>query len=185
MGLINPILVNKIDANDSTAVGGSAGSLVYQINTTTNRCDVFIYYQAKDISNAAIINGSVLEPADINFTTGTGDRAGGSAITGLLGASHAFLGIAKATMTVDYYGYAQRSGRCTGVNTAGVTTAVGDLLTISATDLRATQFLVIATGSPTGTLIEDALAGTLGWVSVLGATSTSTVQLSPFLNLVV
>jgi len=93
--------------------------------------DVFIYYQAKDISAYAIINGSVLEPVDANFTQGTGDRNRPSGFTGDSGACHFFFGIAQATMTEGYYGYAQRSGRCAHVNTEAATIAAGDVLVVS------------------------------------------------------
>jgi len=190
MGLINPILVNSTNANDATAVGGSPGSCVYQVNATTNRVDVFIYYRAYGVAAAAIVNGSVLQPATSDaavpaattayWTAATGDRNGTEAIIGAnSNASVPFFGIGMATMTNAYYGYAQRSGLHTAVNTAGVTTAVSDLLTVSATDLRATQFKVIATASPTGTLIEEALVGLVGTVIVGAATSTSVVLLNP------
>lgn len=187
MGLINPILVNSTNSNDATAVGGSKGSLVYQINTTTNRCDTFIYYQAKDISAYAIVNGSVLEPADILFGTGTGDRASSAAITGNSGVTHFFFGVAQATMTVDYYGYAQRTGRCATVNTETPAAAVGDLLCLSATaDGEAALVRTIAT-TPTAAQIESAMASVFGFVTVAevaGTPDTSVVMLCPGLNIV-
>lgn len=185
MGLINPILVNATNANDSTAVGGSIGSVVYQINTTTNRCDTFIYYQAKDA--VAIVLGSVLEPADILFTTGTPDRAGGSAITGNSGVTHFFFGIAQASMTQNYYGYAQRTGRAAVVNTETPAAAVGDLLCLSATaDGEAALVRTIAS-TPTAAQIESAMASVFGFVTVAevaGTPDTSVVMLCPSLSLV-
>lgn len=187
MGLINPILVNATNANDSTAVGGSIGSVVYQINTTTNRVDTFLYYQAKDVANYAIVNGSVLEPADANFTTATGDRSGGSAFTGHSAAQHYFLGIGQATMTADYYGYAQRTGRCAGVNTETLTPAAGDLLCLdAATDGEAALWFT-KLNTISDVKVADTFPGVFGVVittETAGSPDLTPCILCPVLNLV-
>ena len=187
MGLINPILVNSTNANDATAVGGSAGSVVYHINTTTNRVDTFIYYQAKDVANYAIVNGSVLEPADANFTTGTGDRSGGSAFTGHSAAQHYFLGIAQATMTANYYGYAQRTGRSSGVNTETMTPAAGDLLCIDGSNDGEAALYFTKIGTITDAKVADNTPSIFGVVittETAGTPDLTPCILCPILNLV-
>lgn len=160
------------DANDSTA-RDTAGSLVYALNTTTGRFDVYIYYQAKDVAAAAIVLGSVLSAASILFTTGTGDRAGGSAI-GSTTLGLPFLGICQATMTVDYYGYAKRNGYQTGVDSASA--AVGDTLVVSATDLKANLASAIMAG-PTAAQIQYCIGSKVGVALTTG--TTPTVLLEP------
>ena len=194
MGLINPILVNSTNANDATAIGGSAGSCVYQINTTTNRVDTFIYYQAKDVASAAIVAGSVLEPADASFTTATGKRSGGSAFTGTgsgAGTIHFFLGIGMATMTANYYGYAQRTGRNTTVNTETATIAAGDILIVDgSTDLEAKVWYSTIDSTSAATLkssIGNNLQSILGYCTTTetaGTPDSTVVVLCPILNLV-
>jgi len=185
MGLINAILINNVDSNDASAVGGTAGTLVYKTNTTTNRVDTYVYYKAVDA--VAIVNGSVLEPADVLFTTGTADRVGGSAITGNSGATHFFFGVAVASMTQNHYGYAQRTGRHAAVNTETPAAAVGDLLCLSATaDGEAALVRTIAT-TPTAAQIESAMASCFGFVTVAetaGTPDTAVVMLCPSLNIV-
>jgi hypothetical protein len=196
MGLINPILVNSTNANDATAVGGSVGQLVYQINTTTNRCDVFIYYKAY-VPTTAIVNGSVLSPATLDqaapgatnsyFQSGTADRASTGSFNGISAVSHPFFGVAMASMTANYYGYAQRAGLHTAVKTNAITSVRGDNLCVSAsaTPGEAAKFSTVATGGgTTGTTVEEGLNGHIGLCIVGATTSTSTVLLAPALNFV-
>lgn len=195
MGLINPILVNSTNANDATAVGGSVGQLVYQINATTNRVDVFVYYKVY-APTTSIVNGSVLSPATLDraapgatnayFQSGTADRASTGSFNGISAASHPFFGVAMATMTDQYYGYAQRYGLHTAVKTNAITSVRGDNLCVSAsgTPGEATKLQTIITGTPTGILIEEGLNGHIGICLVGAATSTSTVLIAPAISYV-
>lgn len=119
----NQFMMVPADANSATAQH-TEGQMAYSVDTTSGAVHWHRYYKAVDA--VAIANGTVLHAADIGLAQGSADRNGTNTLSTL------FLGIAQASMTQNYYGWALRKGVKSGVVCAsGASHAAGTLLCAS------------------------------------------------------